>query len=138
MIVEFIGTEPHRGSEFATGFDLRLNESIVIPSKTGRIVPTQTSLSVPNDVIALLLPRSSICKRGVMMTNSVGLIDPDYRGIIGVPLYNYTDHDVAFEADERMCQVVFTKALIPEFMSVDAFSTTTTRGDGGFGHTGRK
>ena len=63
------------------------------------------------------------------------MIDSDYRGEIKIHLYNYGELRVAIKAGERIAQLLIMKHETPTFCLVDSLDQTT-RGDGGFGHTG--
>ena len=91
---------------------------------------------------ALILPRSGLgTKRGIVLSNSVGLIDEDYTGNIFIGVWNrnlgkYAEQ-VSFRRGERIAQMMFVPVVIPKFIVVDEFSKTTERGSGGAGSTGR-
>ena len=135
--VEVKGTMPYRGSVEATGYDIRVKGDHVIKAGQTLLMPTQTSVSVPENVICIALPRSGICKRGLIMTNSIGLIDPDYLGIIHFSYTNVSGTDVKIHDTERLGQLVFIESLVPKFIPVKEFTKKTERGESGFGSTGR-
>jgi dUTP pyrophosphatase len=84
-----------------------------------------------------VLPRSGHAARhGVGVVNSPGLIDSGYRGEIKVILVNHGSEPVRFERGERIAQLVVSPVPIVELIEVDELDTTT-RGDGGFGSSGR-
>ncbi len=89
---------------------------------------------------ALVLPRSGLGHRkGLVLGNLVGLIDPDYTGPILVSAWNRSppgSEPVVLQPGERFAQMLFVPILRPEFRIVDAFSVETARGAGGFGSTG--
>lgn len=89
---------------------------------------------------ALVLPRSGAGhKRGLVMGNTLGLIDPDYTGEILISVWNRngpgTD-PLVIEPGERIAQMIFVPVIRPAFEVVTEFSTQTARGAGGFGSTG--
>ncbi|GGE07615.1 deoxyuridine 5'-triphosphate nucleotidohydrolase [Gemmobacter megaterium] len=89
---------------------------------------------------ALVLPRSGAGhKRGLVMGNTVGLIDPDYTGEILISAWNRngpgTD-PIVIEPGERIAQMIFVPVVRPDFTVVTEFSEQTARGAGGFGSTG--
>ncbi len=89
---------------------------------------------------ALVLPRSGAGhRRGLVMGNSVGLIDPDYTGEIMISVWNRnapgTDA-LVIEPGERIAQMIFVPVVRPDFAVVEQFSARTARGAGGFGSTG--
>ena len=89
---------------------------------------------------ALVLPRSGMGhKRGLVLGNLVGLIDPDYTGPIMVSAWNRNPPGTApvlLAPGERFAQLLFVPIVRPELVVVDAFSAITRRGAGGFGSTG--
>ena len=91
-------------------------------------------------VAALVLPRSGLGHRkGLVLGNLVGLIDPDYTGPILVSAWNRSPAGtppVVVEPGERFAQMVFVPILRPALSIVEAFSAASTRGAGGFGSTG--
>lgn len=96
--------------------------------------------AVSMGMCAVVLPRSGLGTKGLILGNSVGLIDPDYQGEIVVHLWNrlppgrHTNRMVA--AGDRIAQLLFLPFAIPELKVVDTFSAKTERGIGGFGSTG--
>lgn len=134
--INYVGDKPTQGSELATGYDLKVVSEQVILPKEMKLVDTTTALAVPEDVICLALPRSGICKLGLMLANSVGLIDPDYRGVIKFAYWNRTDEPVVIKEGERLGQVIFVKTDKVNFIRVDSLDETK-RGDNGYGSSGR-
>ena len=100
-------------------------------------VPTGLVLAIPDGYEAQVRPRSGLAARhGVTVLNSPGTIDSDYRGEVKVLLVNLSDEPVTIARGERIAQLVFapvTRVRLAEQESLDA----TTRGEGGFGSTGR-
>lgn len=93
-------------------------------------------LEVPS-VAAVLLPRSGLGSRGLVLGNTVGLIDADYQGTMMACLYNRSTYDyVHIDHGDRIAQLVFLPVIHPNMRVCDDFSINTTRGEGGFGHTG--
>jgi dUTP pyrophosphatase len=85
---------------------------------------------------ALILPRSGLGHRGLVLGNLVGLIDPDYTGPITVSAWNRGAEPIELAPGARFAQLMFVPILRPELEIVDAFSSETARGAGGFGSTG--
>lgn len=148
MTIEVIGNAPVAMSAGANGMDVSAAETVVIPAGGVALVPTGTRIQQssimydPEDdinVATLALPRSSLAKSGLMLANSVGLIDTDYQGDIGFMFYNRTDNDITVEQGTRLGQLLFVVALNPQhitFRHVEEFTTVTERGAGGWGSTG--
>ena len=86
---------------------------------------------------ALVLPRSGMGhKRGLVLGNLVGLIDPDYTGPIMGSAWNRGQDTVILQPGERFAQLMFVPILRPSLQAVDEFSLSSARGAGGFGSTG--
>lgn len=131
---------PYYASAGAAGMDLSacIDEQIVIPAGKHKIIPTGIAISLPsNEYVALVYVRSSLgFKKGVTLSNSVGVIDSDYRGEIKVSLANLSDNDFTVNPGDRIAQLVITPVCIPNITVTDELSETE-RGDGGFGSTGK-
>lgn len=88
-------------------------------------------------VAAKLLPRSGLStKYGIVLANSVGLIDSDYQGEIMVALHNNSNKDFVVNDGDRIAQMMFVPYFMPSFKIVNEF-IESERGTGGFGSTGR-
>lgn len=86
-------------------------------------------------------PRSGLAaKWGITVTNAPGTVDPDYRGEAGVLVFNRNSHPFLLHKDMRIAQIIFQKAIIPQFTTVGSYEdlSNTARGTGGFGSTGIK
>ncbi len=131
---------PYYASAGAAGMDLAacIDESITIPAGKHQIIPTGISIALPsNEYVALVYVRSSLgFKKGVTLSNSVGVIDSDYRGEIKVSLANLSDKDFVVNPGDRVAQLVITPVSIPEIKIVEELPSTD-RGEGGFGSTGK-
>jgi dUTP pyrophosphatase len=129
---------PTKGSEKATGYDLRASATAVIPSGGHAVIATGVSVMMPDDVAGTIRGRSGWASKGILA--HVGTIDPDYRGVIGVVLFNLSGKPLHVEKYDRIGQIVFLKADdgdIGRAMDREELSETG-RGSGGFGHTGIK
>ena len=139
-----IGNEfplPQYATEGAAGMDLRacLKEPMeILPSET-RLIPTGIAVHIDDpSLAAVLLPRSGLGhKHGIVLGNLVGLIDSDYQGQIFVSCWNRGASPFVVEVGERIAQMVFVPIAQVAFELVDEFQTSR-RGEGGFGHSGRK
>ena len=90
----------------------------------------------PNYVL-IMAPRSgSGCKKHITLGNTIGIIDSDYQGEIQMCVYNKRLEDLIIEPGDRICQMVLMPKVTMKFNIVDDFSTATSRGENGFGHTG--
>jgi dUTP pyrophosphatase len=120
----------------AAGFDLSAREDVVILPHTISLVPLNVAIAIPKGHCAILVPRSSLHKRGLMSANNVGIIDRDYCGNDDewkAPLYNFTDTVVSIAKGERIMQGVFLPVTHAEFREVDTLDHPSR---GGFGTTG--
>lgn len=120
----------------AAAFDLYARVDTEIPARTAVRVPLNVAIQVPDGYWAMLVPRSSLHKRGLLPANGVGVIDPDYCGEhdeYQAPLYNVTDESVYIKKGERIVQLVIMPLVRP---TIRAVSELTHPSRGGFGSTG--
>lgn len=138
----------NRGSqplpEYATpqsaGMDLRANieEPVVLKPMERRLIPTGLHIALPLGYEAQIRPRSGLAlKHGITVLNTPGTVDTDYRGEIGVVLINLSQEVFFVKDGERIAQMVIARCEQGELISVDVLDETE-RGNGGFGHTGKK
>ena len=122
----------------AAAIDLRVAECVKIPpSGQVRAARTGIKIELPDGVCGLILPRSGLGSKGIVLANTVGLIDSDYRGEIVLMLKNIGSTMFHIEEGERAAQMMFLSVHRPEFELVSELGTTA-RGEGGFGSTGVK
>jgi dUTP pyrophosphatase len=130
---------PHYQTEHAAGVDLyaAVDQELVIAPGAWKLVPTGIAIAIPEGYEGQVRPRSGLAlKHGIGMLNGPGTIDADYRGEIGIILFNFSEHPFAVRRGDRIAQLVFAKLTKAGFRTVDAL-TETRRGSGGFGHTGK-
>lgn len=127
--------KPTRAHEHDAGADLRASEGVFIGSGRFAKVSTGVRVSIPEGRFGLLAARSSLCGRGLMMLNGVGIIDSGYTGEIQVPLANVGSRTQHVAAGERIAQLIIVPCELPTFRRVDKLEDTE-RGEGGFGSTG--
>lgn len=125
---------PTLGTERAAGYDLYADEDCTIPARSRCPVKTGIALSLRPDTAALIWPRSGLARKGI--DAKAGLIDPDYRGPIIALLANETEEPFRIETGDRIAQLVVVPVYRSGFEEVDSLDSTT-RGEGGFGSTGR-
>ena len=112
------------------------------PQEAAVLVPSGIALHMDSlDFCAVILPRSGLGhKKGLVLGNSVGLIDADYTAQCFISAWNRnpaSSHEViTIQPGERIAQMMFLPVVRPQFKVVDEFSTTSQRGGGGFGSTG--
>lgn len=133
---------PHYATEGSAGFDLRanlgedINTTKILPGHR-KLIPTGLYMELPKGLELQIRPRSGLTlKKGLTILNSPGTIDSDYRGEISIILINHGTEPVTIEQGERIGQGVMKHYIKAELVEVDLLEETT-RGDGGFGHTGR-
>ena len=122
----------------AAGLDLYacLDEPLVLPPNGRAMVPTGIALALPERTVGLVYVRSSLAvKHGLMLTNSVGVIDEDYRGELLIAMVNQGAEPYMMSHGDRVAQLVVTPYYQPELSEVDELPATR-RGTGGFGSTG--
>jgi dUTP pyrophosphatase len=109
---------------------------ILAPGKHA-LVPTGLTVALPSGYEAQVRPRSGLAaKHGVTVLNAPGTVDADYRGEIGVLLINHGDAPFPIRRGERIAQMVIASVVRAELVPAVSLSTTD-RGSGGFGSTGR-
>lgn len=130
---------PRYATSGAAGMDLCacLDHPVIIGRGDRMLIFTGLAVELPSaEYVALVYPRSGLAsKHGITLANCVGVIDSDYRGEIGVCLYN-TREPYTINPGDRIAQLVITPVAQPEIEEVDELSDTV-RGMGGFGSTGR-
>jgi len=133
---------PEYQTDGAAGMDLHANndEPILIHPGDRKLIPTGIRLQIPEGFEAQIRPRSGLVLRhGITVMNTPGTIDSDYRGTIGVILYNASSERFFVNRGDRIAQMVFKKyerADLVEVMTVEELEASD-RGDDGFGSTGK-
>lgn len=126
---------PQYKSAFAAGMDLPAADDGVIGAGERKLVPTGIFMEIPNGYEGQVRPRSGLAlKHGIGMLNSPGTIDSDYRGEIGVILFNISSEPFYYKKGDRIAQIVFAEVTRAKISQV-AQLTETERGSGGFGST---
>ncbi len=131
---------PAYATEQSAGLDIRANIDTPIELKPLQrcLVPTGLYMALPKGYEAQVRPRSGLAiKKGIGVLNSPGTIDADYRGEICVILINLSSENFIIEDGERVAQLVISKFEQTQWDEVEVLDETE-RGDGGFGHTGKK
>jgi dUTP pyrophosphatase len=129
---------PRYMSDGAAGMDLcaAVDETLVIEPGEAKLVPTGFAVSVPEGYEAQVRSRSGLAlKTGVFVLNSPGTVDSDYRGEVGVILMNAGAESFTVERGDRVAQLVVARVADVRWLPREELATTT-RSDGGFGHTG--
>lgn len=132
---------PQYATPGSAGLDLRACIAAPMTLKPGEtnLVPSGIAIHIADSgYAALVLPRSGLGhKHGIVLGNLVGLIDSDYQGQIFVSVWNRGHSEFTMQPMERVAQLIVVPVAQVEFNIVDEFSASS-RGEGGFGSTGKK
>ena len=131
---------PHYQTEHSAGVDLyaAVAGETIIEAGMWKLVPTGIAIAIPEGYEGQVRPRSGLAlKHGIGMLNAPGTIDADYRGEIGIILFNFSTTPFSIHRGDRIAQIVFAKIEKAKLVRVDVLSETA-RGEGGFGHTGAR
>jgi len=129
---------PTRVSLGAAGYDLYSTINIIVKARSRALISTGIKLSFSSDHYVRIAPRSGLAlKKGIDV--GAGVIDSDYRGEIGVILFNHEDVDFDVRKGDRVAQMILTKIDTPtiEIVGDEKDLLTTERGTGGFGSSGK-
>lgn len=148
MMVQFCWMEPqkskdlelpHYHSEYASGVDVMaaVSEPLFLNPGQIELLPTGFSVAIPLGHELQVRPRSGLAiKYGVTVINSPGTIDADYRGEVRIGLINLGKESFLINRGDRIAQLVLVPVVRIQFEVVDRLDNTS-RGEGGFGHTGK-
>lgn len=130
---------PERATAHAAGYDIRSAEpDVTLAPGEIRLVGTGLVMELPEGIECQVRPRSGLAlKHGITLPNSPGTIDPDYRGELRVIMQNLGREPVTLARGERIAQLVFARFEVPDVEEAHEVSSTE-RGRGGFGSTGRQ
>lgn len=124
----------------AAGADVRANleDDIDLDPGESKLIPTGLFFEIPKGYEIQVRPRSGLAfKHGVTVLNSPGTIDSDYRGELKVLLVNHSDEVFTIHHGMRIAQIVVAPYVLATFKGQQEALSSTTRGEGGFGHTGQ-
>lgn len=116
-------------------YDLALKERAVIQPRATAMLDTGVHVAIPEGHVGLVVVRSSTGRQGLVLTNSVGVIDPGYTGPIRLSARSTADWPFVYEPGDRIAQLLIVPTATVQLEEVDALDPTE-RGDGGFGSTG--
>ena len=144
MKVEIVNLSKHSlpayGTLLSAGMDVRANldnDVVLLPGER-KLIPTGLFIALPFGYEAQIRPRSGLAlKSGISLVNTPGTIDADYRGEIGIILINFSNENFVIHDGDRICQMVINKFETIVWEEVNSLDETH-RGNGGFGHTGKK
>ena len=127
-------TLPARGSDHAAGYDIAAGEAKEIAAGERAVVMTGLKIAVPPGCYGRIAPRSGLAvKKGIDV--GAGVIDADYRGELGVVLFNFGKEAFTVNPGDRIAQLVLERIATPAVEEVQELDETA-RGEGGFGSTG--
>lgn len=145
---------PQYATDGSAAVDLSANIKSPVVIRPGETVAISTGIELDmtetSNLCAKVLPRSGLGKKGLVLANTVGLIDNDYQGEIIVMAHNRnpsvqrqgmglnTGDSIVIEPDMRLAQLMFQEFIQVELEEVKGFKAATKRGKGGFGSTGTK
>ncbi len=133
---------PAYATDGSAAIDLRAcieKETILMPGET-KLLGSGIAINIKNPgLVGVIAPRSGLgIKKGIVLANTIGVIDSDYQGEIRIGLLNRSQSPYTVKPGERICQMLFMPVTQVSLELVEAFSNETQRGAGGFGHTGRE
>lgn len=144
MKVKVINRSRHELPQYETpqsaGLDIRANvdSPVVLKPLERKLVPTGLYVELPVGYEAQIRPRSGLAlKHGISLLNTPGTIDADYRGEIGVIMVNLSNEEFTVNDGDRIAQMVVARHEQVEWQLVETLADSE-RGEGGFGHTGKK
>lgn len=130
---------PQRATKHSAGYDIYSPISTVIQPKTMQMIWTNVKASFNPDEVLILCVTSGMGKKGIMVANTIGVIDCDYYGNVsndgnlGFRLYNFSDEPYVIQAGDKIGQGIFLK-----YLTVDDEPEITNTRIGGFGSTVKK
>ena len=149
MNLKFKRLDPRVGNDWpipevsttgSAGVDLRacLDESVTLAPGETMLIGTGIAIHLEDPgLCAMILPRSGLGHRGLVLGNLVGLIDSDYQGELKISTWNRGSEPQIIEPGDLIAQMIITPVIQPNFVEVDDFAASE-RGEGGFGHTGTR
>mmetsp|Transcript_5986 Transcript_5986/g.6876 ORF Transcript_5986/g.6876 Transcript_5986/m.6876 type:complete len:167 (+) Transcript_5986:144-644(+) len=125
---------PTRGSPLSAGYDLYSAVSNVVPARGKALCKTDIAIACPPNTYGRIAPRSGLAwKKSIDV--GAGVVDADYRGNVGVILFNLSDKDFEVKKGDRIAQLILEEICMADIEEVEDLDATE-RGHGGFGSTG--
>lgn len=144
MKIRIVNKSPHPlpayETEHSAGMDLRAftDGPVTLRPLERKLIPTGMFMELPVGYEAQVRPRSGLAvKHGITVLNSPGTIDADYRGEVGVILINLSQAEFTVNDGDRIAQMIISRHEKAEMIQAEEISTTE-RGAGGFGHSGKR
>ena|SRR5690242_10697118 len=132
---------PEYATPGSAGLDLRAwlpEEAVTLKPLERKLIPTGLFFEIPGGFEVQIRPRSGMAiKHGITCLNSPGTVDSDYRGEIKIILINLSSEPHTINSGDRIAQMIVAKVEKAQLIEVERLETTG-RGEGGFGHTGKK
>ncbi len=131
---------PHYATEGSSGMDVRaaIDDELVLEAGKVDMIPTNLIVEIPEGFEIQVRPRSGLAaKHGIGLLNSPGTIDSDYRGEVKIILFNFSKEDFVIKRGDRIAQLILSKFYRAELNQAENLSSSS-RGEGGFGHTGKE
>eukprot|EP00188_Purpureofilum_apyrenoidigerum_P004215 Plantae.Rhodophyta-Purpureofilum_apyrenoidigerum.ctg46445.p1 GENE.Plantae.Rhodophyta-Purpureofilum_apyrenoidigerum.ctg46445~~Plantae.Rhodophyta-Purpureofilum_apyrenoidigerum.ctg46445.p1 ORF type:complete len:183 (+),score=24.70 Plantae.Rhodophyta-Purpureofilum_apyrenoidigerum.ctg46445:31-549(+) len=125
---------PRRATEESAGYDLFSAEDAEVQPGHRKLVATGIALCIPAGCYGRVAPRSGLAVRHGIHVGA-GVIDADYRGSVGILLFNFGQKVFCVRTGDRIAQLIIEKIALPEVIETDDLESSV-RGDGGFGSTG--
>eukprot|EP01105_Mastigella_eilhardi_P025205 TRINITY_DN6788_c0_g1_i1.p2 TRINITY_DN6788_c0_g1~~TRINITY_DN6788_c0_g1_i1.p2 ORF type:complete len:169 (-),score=22.84 TRINITY_DN6788_c0_g1_i1:32-475(-) len=125
---------PCRATEGSCGYDLFAAHETVLPARGHGLVPTDIAVAIPQGHYGRIASRSSLAMQGLDV--GAGVVDSDYRGPLGIVMFNHTDRDFTVQRGRKVAQMLLETIITPPVAVVSVAELgVTTRGTGGFGST---
>jgi dUTP pyrophosphatase len=131
---------PYYATSGSAGMDIRaaINEDLIVVAGKVEVIPTNISFEIPLGYEVQVRPRSGLAaNHSIGILNSPGTIDSDYRGEVKVILMNFGKEDFKISKGDRIAQLIVSKVYTAKIVEVKDLNSSN-RGEGGFGHTGKK
>ncbi|MFZ0453091.1 MAG: dUTP diphosphatase [Ignavibacteriaceae bacterium] len=131
---------PSYTTKGSAGMDIRaaVDDEIILERGKVCLIPTNLSVEIPEGYEIQVRPRSGLAlKHGIGILNSPGTIDSDYRGEIKIIMMNFGEENFSIKRGERVAQLIVSKIYSAKLTETDDLNESH-RGEGGFGHTGKK
>ena len=125
---------PTKGSKLAAGFDLYSAYEYTIPAKGKVLAKTDIQIAVPSGCYGRIAPRSGLTQKHFIDVGA-GVIDEDYRGNVGIILFNFSTEEFKVNKGDRIAQLLMERIYLPELEELPTLDDTV-RGSNGFGSTG--
>lgn len=123
--------------------DLRCTEDIILIPGERKMIPTGLAIWIGSShssqsVAGFIMPRSGLGTKGLVLANTIGLIDEDYQGELMISALNSAQSNIELGSGDRIAQLMFIPVIKAKFKEVEEFSNKTGRAQGGFNSTGDK